>query len=111
MSRVIKFRAWDKESKVMIDANAWYFSEEFEPFIDSVERAQKDFEIMQYTGLHDRNGKEIYESDICRDATEIEAPITWGEGSFWYGIRLLTVAIEDDLEVIGNIYENPELIK
>jgi len=62
--RELKFRAWDKENKKMIDAESFYFSDQFEPFVESAKNAQRCFEIMQYTGLIDKNGKEICEGDV-----------------------------------------------
>lgn len=73
-------------------------------------------ELMQVTGLLDKNGKEIYEGDIVRDGSEIFAVQwvadtgAWGildsdESMAWLGDYNISC------EIIGNIYENPELLK
>ena len=69
---------------------------------------------MQFTGLHDKNGKEIYEGDILQYTDNFNRPITGvvqylGNG-FWIEEKDETHYMPNDREVIGNIYENPELI-
>ena len=136
MNRPIKFRAWDKSEKIMIPADHWYFSDEFEPFIFSVEAAQVNFEIMQFTGLTDKNGDEIYERDILKrnfyghpDDIDCFAVVRFGRGFFDGGIyqfqgfylewnneqyeqkwQLIDKEMLES-EVIGNIFENPELLE
>ena len=122
--REIKFRVWDREENVMaygIGLNLEYF----------VNENQGKYEILQYTGLKDKNEKEIYEGDIlkCDEAEHIfdmetrvlqsfnNASVTFYDGSFMYNPRcnknqphqLLSLA--RNIEIIGNIYENPNLIK
>ena len=104
--REIKFRVYDKDASKGIDPMVLFnFSrrEEIELFA-SVSQGRP---IMQYTGLKDKNGKEIYFDDILR--THIPGNFVIKEDNY----ELLN-ALEKKLysvEVIGNIYENPELIK
>lgn len=69
--------------------------------------------IMQYTGLKDKNGKEIYEGDIVDTENGIYEVLWYGEGAcFRFHIlgSLESPLNYDDIKVIGNIYENPELL-
>lgn len=83
MNREIKFRAWDEVSEKMLNWNEFLDTNMKNTFIAS---ESTELILMQYTGLHDKNGKEIYEGDIVLNKDN------------------------EDLEVIGNIYENPELL-
>ena len=131
--REIKFRAWDKGLKRMI-----YLSEptvENDDFSGIVFKLRdyfvsafssdriEDLELMQYTGLKDKNGREIYEGDIVKTETdyintgkitEIGVVEFYEEGLVWiinYGETQINLAYAENIEVIGNIYENPELLK
>lgn len=70
----------------------------------------------QFTGLHDMNGKEIYEGDICRNDGNLVGAVVFKDQSFLYkyGSEYFTAYISylgDNVEVVGNIYENPELLE
>lgn len=124
--RKIKFRAWHKEKKIMgevlgIDIlhKEIFFSNED---VDCYEHTDfKDIELMQYTGLKDMREKEIYEGDIVKLRANhgigvIKYSDEWGAFVVEYiKPRPLVVLgmnyYKEDIEVIGNIYENPELIK
>jgi len=113
MSKEIKFRAWTGNSMIM---NCMNFPEDY-----PIET------WMQYTGLKDKNGKEIYEGDVI-DEGRFLAIVHYKEGAFWlyeYDTNVDEGVFDGDIvsetqwsisvatkgEVIGNIHENPELIK
>ena len=123
--REIKFKAWHKEEKIMgevlgIDIlhKEIFFSDED---VDCYEHTDfKDIELMQYTGLKDKNNKEIYEGDIVKLRTNHGIGVVknydeWGAFVVEY-IKPRPLAVlgtnyyKEDIEVIGNIYENPELL-
>jgi len=107
MSREIKFRAWDKKDHVIRswDDLLWMiYQGEIDIWCD------KHLEIMQFTGLHDRNGKEIWEGDILwtrMGKTKIQFVMEWDEKE----AQFTRFAPQREYEVIGNVYENPELLE
>jgi uncharacterized phage protein (TIGR01671 family) len=110
--REIKFRSYHKKYKKML--NIEHTINMPNPITDSEERA-----YMQFTGLFDKNNKEIYEGDICKFEHRIKkicgtGRISWeDEGGYWKAETTLPFLMHtaDSIEVIGNIYENPELLK
>lgn len=119
--REIKLRAWLLHDKIMADVIC-LCGHTVTVLHNENEITTPGCEIMQFTGLYDKNGKEIYESDLIRlTAIELEEshifPIVWDKYAGWtindphttlgyYAYRDTDYA----LEVIGNIYENPELL-
>lgn len=140
--REIKFRGkgviannWFIGSLITIKDRAIIYSVSF-----LYEGAVKPETIGQYTGLKDKNGKEIYDGDIVEwvffyerlganmgvkeDDTIVKGIIRWRQGGFvleviendfenagYYSISALYTDTESDVEIIGNIYDTPELIK
>jgi uncharacterized phage protein (TIGR01671 family) len=133
--RQTKFRVWSKEQKKMFypgddfiegeksficlnlfgnPINAYSESGSDRIFNLRFSITEDEFELMQFTGLHDKNGKEIYEGDIIKYkypfSNDFIGKIHFENGCF----RLNDVYIDDvdtDLEIVGNIYQNPEWLK
>ena len=116
--RTIKFRAWDKKKNKMCydvsisGALGGYWSDNL------IKDEWHEEGLMQFTGLKDKNGKEIYEGEIVKNRrTRKNYEVVWSEGH--YEIRLrskrnstyIAIPIWYKLEVVGNKFENPELLK
>jgi hypothetical protein len=65
---------------------------------------------MQFTGLHDKNGKEIYEGDILPTRANGNHPVVFDWGGFKLDGWAIGAMHVDERAVLGNIYENPELL-
>ena len=132
--REIKFRAWKHSSKKMYFVTNMIWKEDWIGVnsTDSIginyvdNHCPNEYELMQYTGLKDKNGVEIYEGDILQHSykpigkTEPNVRIfkvVFGDGAFQQyepgdAENALDIWYEwFELEIIGNIYENPELLK
>ena len=134
MNREIKFRAWDKETKKMvkvqrltlIDTLGWHTCSMCGHHIGL---SGNPYILMQYTGLKDKNGKEIYEGDQVRFkliltdeygekeqlGTDMTGWIIFEAGGFAirpYGeddfIDFDIASLSNDFKITGNIYENPK---
>lgn len=120
--REIKFRAWDYETNSIIFPYMIDFNIKYAYYIDSKDECQRVGinTLMQYTGLKDKNGKEIYEGDFVKGeytgyvylvkyGHEIYIPVV---GFYFSRKRQYNSSVpKEPVEVIGNIYENPELLK
>jgi len=109
----LKFRIWDEDTKQMEFRTMETICQFGWPL-----QATRSFPIMRSTGLSDRLGKEIYEGDIIRrtmhyyvgEAEEGVSEVKWvkDEGSQFVGFSFFPSDDINKLEIIGNIYENPE---
>ena len=121
--REIKFRAWDKKNKKWLQADQISEYYAVYSFVDSkdkewgFEMLGQDIELMQFTGLKDKNGKESFESDLVKREGEIGV-IIWDKIEARFRIIIensyptRNYPLDSSLfEVIGNIYENPNLLK
>ncbi len=124
--RTIKFRAWDEKTDTIrkVEAILWDGADvDYVAYEDlnGEPNWQADFQLMQFTGLHDKNGKEIYFGDLitCEGhgdgkGGKAVTEIRWDEEE----AQIDLPRHEDGsrynptkYEIIGNIYENPELLK
>jgi hypothetical protein len=108
--REIKFRAWNDTLKVLYtpemnerEKNLWSLPR----MMGGVMILHPDVKVMQYTGLKDRTGKDIYEGDILESEDQDEPfVIYWHEGL----AQFVNVHMINKSKIIGNLYENPELL-
>lgn len=120
--REIKFRAWDVTQKLMYSMDELLDPSHIHPsvLIDCLQQPGDGYDtdtvLMQYTGLKDKNGVEIFEGDIVHIfGTHVSYEVKFEKGMWTLGADdLYGYANRSDLygtEVIGNIYENKELLK
>jgi len=124
MSREIKFRAWDKVMNEMFydselsngDLLVIHMDGRLELSDDDTYKVG-DFELMQFTGLKDKNGKEIYEGDIFVSRGLCTAVVEWEKEGRFLGFtiggerKIIYINREPKVEIIGNCFENPELME
>ena len=141
MMREIKFRAFLKTNKIvekkyvkkdvltlievekgLYDVVALDFQDKEAKLYDWDKQVEfkvsfSEIELLQYTGLQDKNGKEIYDGYIVRDKYGVKIPmvVTWDDVGFRtlgkHNGEQYVGYVKDFCEVIGNIYENPELLQ
>ena len=128
--REIKFRAWLKEDKKMVNVETMDFTDKSIQYLKRSEiinayilrrESDDDVELMQYTGLKDKNGKEIYEGDILffRDEN-MKYIVVWQDAAFIiksieirkYSEKMCWLDdTEICCEIVGNVYENKNLLE
>lgn len=135
--RELKFRAWDTIAKQMaplsnkfINLGSGYVFENVRDGLEGMDELvySKRFILMQYTGLKDKNGVEIYEGDIIKSESSYPLEVLWYQTAWhirWKDIDCIEqdtltddqgdMTIQDNvliyMQVIGNIYQHPQLIK
>jgi len=119
--REIKFRAWDEVRKKMYfperlfckkDGTVWHVD------LGDTSRiiGQQGFELMQYTGLKDKNGTEIYEGDVIRDndgflwVVYFEDGMYCAKGGEYETVEYLIEFCPEWCEVVGNIFQDGDLL-
>ena len=119
MSREIKFRAWTGTHwlKPMEMAKMWMVGSSEQNLGQMA--LPEDIELMQYTGLKDKDYKSIYEGDIVRTRDAGDGEVMMHPNGFW-AIKLINIQGQPEhhlyshvnigCEVVGNVYENPELV-
>ena len=127
--RTIKFRAWDKDRKQMVEFGRPIYDPKYGGILFHSPYQFLDWnknEVMQFTGLLDKNGKEIWEGDIVKwtlgrksnksGFVEGISQIIWGDDCGFeesdkpdktFGFHIGSLS---EMEIIGNIHENPELL-
>lgn len=136
MKREIKFRVWDKAKRIMLGIDQLAFGPngelvsiysdgpDFSNDPDALMGDKPDLNeavLMEYIGLHDKNGREIYEGDVLdiglrnQDGKPVIAPVSYETYAAGYvldnGGNGIWQRLTEDCEVIGNIFENKQLLE
>lgn len=125
MTREIKYRIWIRDwaggrmvnegFAINENGKVYFKADESDMYILGY-RGKQDRVVMQFTSLKDKNGKDIYEGDIL-NIDNMKVPVEFYNGAFvvrYFSIpttSYLSVFDSSDIEIIGNIYENPNLLK
>jgi len=121
MNREVKFRAWNDIDKMIIDWSVLRASPVF--FTNIIKGKVKHHNLMQYTGLKDKSGAEIYQGDLIKNRSGRVCEVAWddanglfdaipinaGGGGTSHGFEVCSWG--DHVEVVGHIHENPELLE
>jgi uncharacterized phage protein (TIGR01671 family) len=130
MNRKIKFRVWCKGTSDNLNFNKprWinpndFIFRKYYPYFPDLDVDNKHFEIVQFTGLEDKNGREIYEGNIIRvsykmdelgDTETYVSAVVFEDGAFgdkfdcFFSYSFIP---SFQMEVLGNIFENQELLE
>ena len=128
MSKINKYRAWNTEKKIMCydneDFSACYWEGVYSSEVGIINKYLnlpehlRDYEYMQYIGVDDKNGKGIYEGDIVRDERiQLLGVVKFSERYLQFVVDDIHDGEQDysefmnQVEVIGNVYENADLLK
>ena len=108
--RTIKFRIFNKKIKSYIDIHSSAI------MIDELNNLNDNLIVEQFTGLHDKNGKEIYEGDILEDTLGRKKLVEYYKDGFWLnasfdGAEWCLRHVNSSSKVIGSIHEKPELLE
>jgi len=131
--REIAFRIWDVKNKRMNNGGFWVGGMSGsvalvqgvvhgKKVFSGVLQREKDFILMQFTGLKDKNGKEIWEGDIVQNLSGRMCKIVWNEFAACFDAEVVKEYPNDNpdgfvaaqwslwVKIIGNIHQNPELL-
>jgi hypothetical protein len=127
MNRSLKFRVWDKLEQRFILPDVGYqghYTLSLNGRFNNLQNGSGGDEhvVQQFTGLRDKNKKEIYEGDIFESSNPSYkwGPVEFGEGRFYCNLKGARIFTLEELcedfeyqvpEIVGNIFENPELLK
>jgi hypothetical protein len=126
MMKKIKFRAFFKIDEQIYEVASIDFLNKEVTLWDketavNFEASFEDIELLQYTGANDKRGVEIYEGDIVKFVSRLDDSKRMGTVRYWAGDAAFLIECEREIfflfhdalnrEVIGNIYENPEILK
>lgn len=119
MNREIKFRAWNKLTKHIFDVQSIHFEGSIVRNGSSTFYKTEDVVLMQYTGLKDKNGDDIYDQYLLSHNGNVFKVMWSDDFSGWCYVyylgdcreRPITKMFLEECELIGNIYLNPELLK